>query len=163
MSTKGQYYSPKVYKPDGGDTIAMKSGGLAAVDAGVGGFANQIRVRTLLASVNAGVNLLPALPGYAYRIHDMTMISNGGAAAGATSVRINGTQSSSVVQLLDVAVAALTRSAVVRAGAANATVLADGASFAACDANTAIQLIANGVLTTSTSIDVLLTYSVEAQ
>ena len=41
-------------------------------------------------------------------------------------------------------------------------ILADGASFTACDANTAITLTASGTLTTSTNIDVLLSYVVDA-
>lgn len=157
-------YSPKVFKRDGGDAIAMKSGGIAAVDAGVGGFANQIRVRTSTANVNAGATLLPALPGYAYRIHDVTMIAVGGAASGATAVTVNGTQAASGVALLSVAIAALTQSAVNRAGGSNAAVLADGASFASCDANTAITIAkTGGSLATTTFVDVLLTYSIEAQ
>jgi hypothetical protein len=45
---------------------------------------------------------------------------------------------------------------------ANSSILADGASFAPCDANTAITLTASGTLTTSTNIDVLLSYVVDA-
>lgn len=121
-----------------------------------------LRQRVTAAQVNAGLTLLAAIPGMKYRVVDITMISIGGAAAGATAVRINGTQASSVVQLLSVAVAALTQSTVVRAGAANATVLADGASFVACDANTAITIDkSGGSLTGSTNIDVILTYSIE--
>jgi hypothetical protein len=57
------------------------------------------------------------------------------------------------------AIAGLTRSAVLRAGATNATVLADGASFSECDANTAITIgKTGGDLATATHIDVLLTY-----
>jgi hypothetical protein len=94
----------------------------------------------------------------------MTMIAIGGAASGATAVTVNGTQSSAGVALLSVAIAALTQSAVNRAGGSNATVLADGASFVACDVNTAITIAkTGGSLATSTFVDVLLTYSVEAQ
>jgi hypothetical protein len=157
-------YSPKIFRRDGGDAITVKSGGILSVDAGVGGFANQIRVRTTTANVNTGATLLAALAGYAYRIHDIVMISIGGAASGATTVDVLGTQAAGSVKLLAVAVAALTQSAIVRAGAANATVLADGASFVACDANTAITINkTGGSLATSTNIDVLLTYSIEAQ
>ena len=157
-------YVPKVHKLNGGDAINIKSGGVASVDAGVGGFANQIRVRTSTANVNAGATLLAALPGFAYRIHDIAMISIGGNAAGATTVDVLGTQSAGSVKLFAGAVANLTQSAVLRAGATGGTVLADGASFVACDANTAITIGKTGSsLTTSTNIDVLLTYSVEAQ
>jgi hypothetical protein len=157
-------YSPKIFRRDGGDSVTVKSGGILSVDAGVGGYANQIRVRTTTANVNAGATLLAALPGYAYRIHDIAMIAIGGAAGATTTVDVLGTQAAGSVKLLAVAIAALTQSAVVRAGASNATVLADGASFVACDANTAITISKTGAsLTTATNIDVLLTYSIEAQ
>jgi hypothetical protein len=57
----------------------------------------------------------------------------------------------------------LTQSTRVLAGVtANSSILADGASFAPCDANTAITLTASGTLTTSTNLDVLLSYVVDA-
>jgi hypothetical protein len=122
-----------------------------------------LRSRVTTANVNAGATLLAAVPGFKYRIQDITMISIGGAAATATTVDVLGTQSASSVKLLAVAVAALTQSAVVRAGAANATVLADGASFVACDANTAITIGKTGSsLATATHIDVLISYVLEA-
>lgn len=135
----------------------------------VGGLTGQqtalqaARVRTTTANVNAGATLLPAVPGFKYRIQDITMISIGGNAATATTVDVLGTQSTSSVKLLAVAVASLTQSAVVRAGAANATVLADGASFVANDANTAITIGKTGSsLATATNIDVLINYVLEA-
>jgi hypothetical protein len=107
---------------------------------------------------------LAALPGYAYRLHDCTLISVGGAAAGATAVVIQGVQSTSTVSLISAAVAALTQSAIVKPNTASVTVLADGASLVACDANTAITIAKTGSsLTTSTNIDVLLTFSIETQ
>lgn len=131
----------------------------------VGGLSGQqtalqaARVRTATADVNAGATLLPAVPGFKYRIQDITMISIGGAAATATTVDVLATQSASGVKLLAVAVAALTQSAVVRAGAANATVLADGASFVVNDTNTAITIGKTGSsLATATHIDVLINY-----
>ena len=121
------------------------------------------RIRTTTANVNSGATLLAAVTGYKYRISDITMISVGGAASGATTVDVLGTQSSSGVKLLAVAVAALTQSAVVRAGATNATVLADGASFAECDTNTAVTIGKTGSsLATSTNIDVIITYELIA-
>jgi len=45
---------------------------------------------------------------------------------------------------------------------ASAEVLADGASFATCDANTAITINANGTLATATHIDAILTYELVA-
>lgn len=124
--------------------------------------AQVLRSRVTTANVNAGATLLPAVAGFKYRIQDAVMIAIGGNAGTATTVDILGTQSSSSVKLLAVAIAALTRSAVVRAGAANATVLADGASFVACDANTAITIAKTGsALDTATHVDVLLTYTLE--
>ncbi len=119
----------------------------------------QKRFRIATADVNSGATLLPARAGVQYQVCDIIIIAIGGAAATATTVDILGTQSTSSVKLLAVAVAALTQSSVVRAGAANATVLADGASFVANDANTAITIGKTGSsLATATHIDVLLTY-----
>jgi hypothetical protein len=132
------------------------------VDGNTGGV-QHLRVRTTTANVNAGATLLPAIPGRSYRLVDATMISIGGNAAGATAIRITGTQSASSVQLVSNTVGALTQSTRVLAGVtANSSILADGASFTACDANTAITLTASGTLTTSTHIDVLLSYVVDA-
>lgn len=132
------------------------------VDGNTGGVQN-LRVRTTTANVNAGATLLPAIPGRSYRLVDATMISIGGAASGATAVRITGTQSASSVQLVSNTVGALTQSTRVLAGVtANSSILADGASFLACDANTAITLTASGTLATSTNIDVILSYVVDA-
>jgi predicted RecA/RadA family phage recombinase len=121
-----------------------------------------LRVRATIAEVNAGLTLLPAIPGRSYRLHDAAMISIGGAAATATTVDILATQSASSVKLLAVAVAALTQNALVRAGATNATILAGGVSFVANDANTAVTLSKTGSnVATATHIDVLLWYSLE--
>jgi len=139
------------------EVMSVAGGGLSGQQT----TAQVLRSRVTTANVNAGATLLPAVPGFKYRIQDMTMISIGGAAATATTVDILATQSTSSVKLLAVAVAALTQSAVVRAGATNATVLADGASFVANDANTAITIGKTGSnLATSTHIDVLLQYRV---
>lgn len=122
--------------------------------------ARVLRVRATTAQVNAGLVLLPAIPGKQYRIHDVSLISVGGAAAGATTVDVVGTQTTAV-RLLAVAVAALTQNTLVRAGAANAVILAGGASFAPCDAGTGISIAKTGSnLATATHVDVLLTYEV---
>ena len=129
--------------------------------AGVGSD-QALRLRFSVAQINAGATVLPAIPGWKYRVLDMTMIAIGGAASGATDVRINATQATIAVSLLTVAIAALTQSAVVRAGAANATVLADGASFVANDVNTPILIAkTGGALATATFIDVILSYQIE--
>lgn len=122
-----------------------------------------LRLRTTTAQINAGVTLLPALPGVKWRLIDWTMIALGGAASAATSVNIVGTAAGSAVQLAVVAIAVLTRSAIVRAGASNAVVLADGASFAQMDVNTAITAIAVGTaLATSTGVDIFLEYAADS-
>lgn len=120
-----------------------------------------IRTRFSAAQINAGTALLPAVPGYAYRFIDYTLIAIGGAAAGATAVVVLGTRTGAVT-LLSAAVAALTQSAIVKPNTANVTVLADGASFTPLDANTAITVgKTGGSLTGATSIDVIANYVLE--
>lgn len=121
-----------------------------------------IRTRFTAAQINAGATLLPAVPGFAYRLIDITLIAIGGAASGATDVRVLGTRAAGSVALLIAAIAALTQSAVLRAGAANATVLADGASFTPLDVNTAVTVgKTGGALATATHVDVIAEYALE--
>jgi hypothetical protein len=128
------------------------------------GSAKVARVRVTTPQVNAGHTVLPAIAGFKYRIQDMALIAIGGNAQTATGVMILGTQGTASVKLMDGKVAGLTRSTLLRAGTAtNGIILADGASFVANDANTAITVIKDGTdLATATHIDVLLTYTVEA-
>jgi hypothetical protein len=122
----------------------------------------HIRRRFTIAEVNAGTALLPALAGVRYRVVDAQMISIGGAVGAATSVDIAATQAASSVNILAVAVAALTQNTLVRAGAANAAILAGGASFVTNDVNTAVVVQKTGSnATTATHVDVLLSYVVE--
>jgi hypothetical protein len=123
--------------------------------------AKVLRTRVTAAQVNAGHTLLPAVPGYRYRLQDMAMIAIGGNAATATSVDIVGTQSGSAVKLMDARVAGLTANTLLRAGTAtNGLILAGGASFTPCDVNTAIRVDHTGSdLATATHVDVLLTYT----
>lgn len=143
---------------------AKTSGQLVAtiqLNAGLGEFGGvkQVFREFTTAEVNAGADVLPAKTGIAYRLVDAAMIAVGGAASGATAVRLNGTQATSVVQLVSNAVAGLTQNTLLRAGAANSTILAAGASFATCDAGAAITIDKSGSsLATATAIDVLLTY-----
>jgi len=124
--------------------------------------ARQLRRRCTVAEINAGVTLLAAVPGRAYRLIDAYMIAIGGAVTAATDVRVLGTRAAGSVALLAVAVAALTQSAVVRAGAANAAVLADGASFTPLDANTAVTAgKTGGAAATATHVDIVLIYALE--
>jgi hypothetical protein len=120
------------------------------------------RFHIAIADWNAGIQLLPALTSFGYRMINAKMIAIGGAAGAATTLDIVGTLSGSTRKLLAVAIAALTQSAVVRDGAANAVVLADGASYTRNDINTAITASVTGAaLTTATFVDVILEYVVE--
>lgn len=124
------------------------------------GSERTLRTRVTLAQLNAGFTLLPAVPGFIYALIDAVLIAVGGAATTGTSVNIIGTRAAAPVQLVVVAIAALTQSAVVRAGAANAVVLADGASFTPLDVNTPITIITVGsAMTVMTNIDVTLEYT----
>ena len=124
----------------------------------------HLRTRVTTAQVNAGLTLLPALTGQKYRLVDLSLIAIGGNAATATGVLVRGTQAAAVVKLMDAKVAGLTQSTLLRIGTAtNGVILADGASFVANDANTAITIIKDGSdLATATNIDVLLSYTIEA-
>jgi hypothetical protein len=118
-----------------------------------------LRTRVTTAQANAGIDLLPAIPGYSYQVVDMMLIAIGGNAATATSVRIRAVQATSAVSLLVALIAALTRSTIAKPNSANVSVLADGASFIANDVNTAISLdVDNDNLATATHIDVTISY-----
>jgi len=123
-----------------------------------------LRTRVPIASVNSGVTLLAAISGRKIRIVDCYLIAYGGAVTSttATGVKLVGYQSGSV-SLFVVAKAQLTQSALNRFGTGSTTLLADGASTMANDANQAITFIANGGsdLAGATGIDVILTYSIE--
>jgi hypothetical protein len=168
-------YTTKVYKDSNGDRQVIASGGtLSVASGGIANFASgsipmgvvlNLRTRATAAQVNAGLELLPALAGYKYRLVDVTMIAIGGNAATATSVDIITTQAASAVRPIVAAVAALTRSAVVKPNSANVAVLADGASFVANDANTAVSVgkqSGGSGLATATHVDVILDYVIEA-
>lgn len=126
------------------------------------GVIKSFRQRVAAASLTtAGVALscCPALPGVRWRLFDAALIAIGGNATTSTSINIAGTVSAAASELLVVAVAALTRSALVRAGAANAVILADGASFTQMDANTGLTLHSvGGTLTVSTFVDFFVDY-----
>lgn len=124
-----------------------------------------IRVRATAAQINAGLEVLPALGGYGYRLIDWTMIAIGGNAATATSVDLIGTRAAATVRPAVVAVAALTRSAAVKPNSANVTLLADGASHTILDANTAVSIgkqSGGSDLATATHIDLILTFVKES-
>lgn len=121
----------------------------------------HIRKRFTIAQVNAGATLLPALPDKSYRLIDAFAISVGGAAAAVTTVDLLGTITTAR-KLVAWGQAALTQSTLLRAGASGATILADGASFTANDANTAITIGKTGSdVTTATHIDVSVFYAID--
>jgi hypothetical protein len=125
------------------------------------------RARLTLAQVNAGHSLVAAVTGKKLRLIDAKIIAIGAnlaATANATGVAISATQAASSVALFTANLAQLTRSAVNRIGTASTAVLADGASFVANDAATAITVaaVAGTDLITSTYIDVEVTYAIEA-
>ncbi len=168
-------YVPKTYRKAGGDEFVVASGGTLTCESGstvslagtVVDSANPmvrvVRRRNTIAEVNAGVTLLAA-PGaaYKYRMVSCKAIAYGGAVGGTTTVDVLGTQTTSK-KLVAFAQASLTQSTVLTAGGTGSTVLADGASFIACDANTAITVGKTGNdLTTATGVDIIFEYVIEA-
>lgn len=166
-------YQPKVYHKQGGNELVVASGGVITVETGgaisvaddngvlAPKVVHCVRRRCTIAEVNAGVTLLAAIPGYKYRMVDCIAIAIGGAVGTLTTVDVLGTQSSGV-KLVAYAQASLTRSTVLRPGVSGATVLADGASFAACDANTAITVgKTGGTGDTATHVDIIFSYTIE--
>ena len=139
-------------------TGSPKSRPISGVDVDFGVVKN-LRTRVTLTQLNAGFTLLPTLPGVKWQILDTKMIAVGGAATTGDSANIIGTRAGSAVQIIVGLVTALTRSALVRAGAANNTILADGASFTPLDTNKAVTVITVGTaMTVMTYLDVMLTY-----
>ena len=122
----------------------------------------SLRRRCTLAELNAGVTLVPAVAGQKYRITSCKMIAYGGAVGALTTADILATQGAAGVKLVAFAQASLTQSAVLVDGGSGAAVLADGASYVANDANTAITLGKTGATATvATGVDVILGYVVE--
>jgi len=133
---------------------------LGAVAAGV---VLTKRIRVITATINTGSTQLAALAGFAYRMVDMSMCAYGGSAATCTTVDILGTQAAASVKLMAGAQATMTQSTVLHAGETGGAVLADGASFMVCDANTAITCgSTTNNLATATGVDFILTFAIEA-
>jgi len=123
----------------------------------------NVRTRFTVAQINAGATLVAAVAGYTLRMIECSMIAIGGAASAVTTIDVKGVQAASGVVLVAFAQASLTQSTELRAGDSGSTILADGASHVANDANTAITVIKAGSdVATATSIDVILTYALEA-
>lgn len=122
-----------------------------------GGVLN-VRKRFTIAQVNAGAELIAAVAGKSIRMVSCRAIAVGGAAGAVTTVDILGTLSTSR-KLVAYAQASLTQSTVLVDGASGAAVLADGASYTANDAGTAITIGKTGSnVTTATHIDVVFSY-----
>ena len=123
----------------------------------------QVRKRLTIAEINAGATVLPALAGFKYRMVDAAAVAVGGNVGATTGVDLMGTLTTGR-KLVAFKTAGLTQSTMLRAGTAtNGVLLADGASFTANDANTAITVIKDGSdLTTATHVDILLSYCVDA-
>ena len=123
----------------------------------------NVRTRFTVAQINAGATLLPAVPGFTYRLTGLRMIPIGGAVTGLTALVILGTRAAGAVTLVSAAAAALTQSTPVRYDSANVTILADGASFTPLDANTAVTVgKTGGNAATATHVDVFADYVLEA-
>lgn len=127
------------------------------------GTVKHLRQRCSAAEINAGVTLLAAVVGFKYRLVDASAIAIGGNAGSVTSVDILGTLSASSRKLVAFLVAGLTRSTLLRAGAAtNGVILADGASYTQNDAATAITVLKTGSdIDTATHVDISLSYCLE--
>jgi hypothetical protein len=156
----------RMYPQGRGQTVDRYINGVEVVF----GIPQSSRVRVTLAQLNAGFNVLPALPGVRWRLLYAMMIAIGGAATTGTSVNLIGTAAAAAVQLMVVTVAALTRSTLIQSGvtpaAGSVTMLADGASLGsvANDPNTAISVITVGsAMTVMTNLDVFLDYVADPQ
>jgi hypothetical protein len=121
----------------------------------------NVRQRFTIAQVNAGATLVAAVSGKSIRMVGCKAIAVGGAAGAVTTVDILGT-STTARKLVAFAQASLTQSAVLADGGTGGTVLADGASYTANDAGTAITIGKTGSnVTTATHIDVIFVYVLE--
>lgn len=160
-------YQPKVYRRQGGDELVVAAGGLVTVEAGGtiadanGAVQHNVRRRFTVAEVNAGATLVAAIPGKQIRMASCSATAIGGAAGAVTTVDVIGTLGTAR-KLVAFAQASLTQSNVLKDGGTGATVLADGASYTANDANTAITVgITGSSITTATHIDFNFNYTVE--
>jgi len=138
----------------------------AAVQTVLGNAADGIvlshRHRVTVAEINTGHEILPAITGKKYRIIEAQAVAYGGAVGTTTTVDLLGTQSAGSVKLVAFAQGGLTQSAVLKSGGTNAAVAADGASYIACDATTAITVgKTGGDADTATGVDFIITYVIE--
>lgn len=142
-----------------GGTLTVAAGGHIA-DAN-GPLVHNKRQRFTIAQINAGAELLPAITGKSYRMVACKAIAIGGAAGAVTTVDVLATLSTSR-KLVAFAQANLTQSTVLVDGGTGGAVLADGASYTANDAGTAISVGKTGSsVTTATHIDIIFDYVIE--
>ena len=124
----------------------------------IAGAIMNVRRRFTIAEVNAGATLVPAVAGRTIRMVACKAIAVGGAAGAVTTVDVLGTLTTAR-KLVAYAQANLTQSTVLADGGTGAAVLADGASYTANDAGTAITVGKTGSnVTTATHIDVIFDY-----
>jgi hypothetical protein len=122
------------------------------------GMVQNVRQRFTIAEINAGATLVPAVAGKSIRMVSCKAIAVGGAAGAVTTVDVLGTLSTGR-KLVAFAQASLTQSTVLTDGGTGAAVLADGASYTANDAGTAVTVGKTGSnVTTATHIDVIFDY-----
>lgn len=123
----------------------------------------RVPVASLVATLTA-FTPTPALPGVRWRLVDALAIAIGGNATTSTSANISSVVSGAAVELVAFAIAGLTQSAVLRMGAANAVVLANGASLVQNDANAALGFkLIGGAMTVATHIDFHVHYVADPQ
>ena len=124
----------------------------------------NVRTRIAIADLAAATTLLPAIPGYRYRMIRCTASAFGGNAATSTSIDVSGTRAAAAVILVSFVTTDLDTSEVHWDGdGTTGVVLADGASYTQLDVNTAITAAEVGAGTTgATHIDLNLSYCVEA-
>jgi hypothetical protein len=122
------------------------------------GMVQNVRRRFTIAEINAGATLVAAVAGKSIRMVTCKAIAVGGAAGAVTTVDVLGTLSTGR-KLVAFAQANLTQSTVLTDGGTGAAVLADGASYTANDAGTAVTVGKTGSnVTTATHIDVIFDY-----
>lgn len=142
------------------DVIEVLSGpntDIAAHFANSGAVLN-VRTRFTIAQVNAGATLLAAVPGIKYRMVNCAFMAIGDDAEGHTTIDILGTLSTPR-KLVAFAEAQTTQSTYLQPGVTGAAVLADGASFTANDANTAITISKTGSsIAAATHVDIIFSY-----
>ena len=153
MAVGDQSYNTPVY-------LERDTGMVKNKATGCGSFCE--RVRATVAQVNAGLTLIPAIPGRTIRLMHLAAIAIGGNAGAVTTVDVKSTQATSAVTLFSFAQANLTRSTYLGPGITGCTILADGASFVANDAGAAVTAIKGGAdITTATHIDFVFSFAIE--